>query len=158
MIDVEKTLSEYRQDHQNFINELLHFFGIPLILSSLIILANGQFLAIIFQLIIGVMVAFYIILRNWRSVTVGLLMAVGFYLTDFTELQNWKLGAGLFVGGWALQIPGHLFFEKNRPAFVSRPTLKEKVLQLLIAPLWWIEVACFYPLWHPKIKNNKTSD
>jgi uncharacterized membrane protein YGL010W len=38
-----------------------------------------------------------------------------------TALVNPPAAGGLFVGGWALQIVGHSFFEKNKPAFISDP-------------------------------------
>jgi uncharacterized membrane protein YGL010W len=38
--------------------------------------------------------------------------------------------AGLFAGGWALQLAGHYIFEKNHPSFTRDP------LYLLIGPLW----------------------
>jgi len=147
MTDVEKTLSEYRRDHQNIINEILHFFGIPLILFSLIILANSDRFAIIFQIVVGILITFYITLRNWRAVLVGMLMAIGFYTVEYLKFQSWQWGLILFATGWMLQIPGHLLFEKNLPAFLNRPSLKERFLQLLIAPLWWMETVCLYPLW-----------
>jgi uncharacterized membrane protein YGL010W len=37
-------------------------------------------------------------------------------------LFNRKLGAGLFLGGWALQFIGHFVFEKNRPMLFKDPT------------------------------------
>jgi uncharacterized membrane protein YGL010W len=40
------------------------------------------------------------------------------------------LGAGLFVGGWALQLVGHYVFEKNSPAFFGGP------VYLLVGPVW----------------------
>lgn len=33
----------------------------------------------------------------------------------------WMLAAGTFAAGWGLNIAGHLFFEKNAPAFADDP-------------------------------------
>jgi uncharacterized membrane protein YGL010W len=40
-----------------------------------------------------------------------------------------RLAAGLFVGGWALQLLGHRI-EGNKPAFVDDP------VYLLVGPIW----------------------
>jgi len=42
----------------------------------------------------------------------------------------WWGSAGLFVVGWQLNIAGHVFFEKNRPAFAEDP------LSFLAGPIW----------------------
>lgn len=47
---------------------------------------------------------------------------------------NWKLGAGLFVLGWAFQFLGH-FIEGNQPAFFKNP------LYLLVGPLFVMKKA-----------------
>lgn len=42
----------------------------------------------------------------------------------------WWGSAGLFVVGWQLNIAGHMFFEKNRPAFAEDP------LSFVVGPIW----------------------
>lgn len=34
---------------------------------------------------------------------------------------SWKLGLGMFVGGWILQFIGHYVFEGNRPVLFGSP-------------------------------------
>lgn len=41
-----------------------------------------------------------------------------------------RLGAQLFVAGWALQLLGHYKFEKKSPSFFKDP------LYLLVGPVW----------------------
>ena len=41
-----------------------------------------------------------------------------------------RLGAGLFVAGWALQFLGHYKFEQKSPSFFRDP------LYLLVGPVW----------------------
>lgn len=56
-------------------------------------------------------------------------------------LVNPLLAAGLFAGGWALQLLGHYVFERNSPSFVGDP------FYLLVGPLWVvIEVLQFLGL------------
>src|SRR4051812_16590189 len=45
-------------------------------------------------------------------------------------LVNPLVAAGLFVGGWALQIGGHFLFERNSPSFFGDP------FYLLVGPAW----------------------
>jgi uncharacterized membrane protein YGL010W len=58
---------------------------------------------------------------------VGIPMIVASIPTVFV---NPPLAAGLFAGGWALQLVGHKVFEKNEPAFLSDP------YYLLVGPVW----------------------
>lgn len=55
-----------------------------------------------------------------------------------TAIVNPPAAGGLFVGGWALQLIGHKFFEKNKPAFLGDP------YYLLVGPAWvaaeWLEL------------------
>lgn len=55
--------------------------------------------------------------------TVGLLAAPSF-------TPPWWIAAGLFVVGWQLNIAGHVFFEKNRPAFAEDP------VAFIAGPVW----------------------
>jgi uncharacterized membrane protein YGL010W len=45
---------------------------------------------------------------------------------------NWKIGLGLFVGGWILQFVGHVF-EGTAPAFLKNP------IYLIVGPVWWVK-------------------
>jgi len=135
---IQEKLEEYRAEHQNFINELLHFIGIPLIVSPFLILTikYQQF----FPGLI-VIAALYTILGGWRGLALGALLILSFILLKETGYNDLRWSLGFFVIGWTLQIPGHYIFEKNEPA------LRKSWWHLLIAPLWWIEVICLYPLW-----------
>ena len=42
----------------------------------------------------------------------------------------WFISAGAFASGWALNIAGHAFYEKNAPAFADDP------LSFLAGPVW----------------------
>jgi hypothetical protein len=43
---------------------------------------------------------------------------------------SWLASAGAFVGGWALNVVGHRYFERNRPAFADDP------LSFVAGPVW----------------------
>jgi hypothetical protein len=42
----------------------------------------------------------------------------------------WSVAAGSFAVGWGLNIAGHMFFEKNQPAFKDDP------LSFIAGPMW----------------------
>ena len=45
---------------------------------------------------------------------------------------NWRHAVSLFVAGWAFQFAGHLFFERNRPLFLSNPKNPYAYLMALV--------------------------
>ena len=45
-------------------------------------------------------------------------------------IANWRLGLGLFVGGWILQLVGHVF-EGKKPSFLSNPAF------LVVGPVYF---------------------
>jgi uncharacterized membrane protein YGL010W len=49
-----------------------------------------------------------------------------------TVLVNPLLAAGLFAGGWALQLVGHYVFEGNGPTFLHH----RDPVYLLVGPVW----------------------
>lgn len=206
---VSAQLGEYKSQHQNFFNEVLHFFGIPTIILSFFIFAN-LFLPLTL-LILGLMFL-YITLGGWRGWIVALiaggmfwvtvkviqpayttwiiieflvfsLLTVYLFLSKVTKmpgsvqgvkggvvnisqilsvsfmailvylqyrlLKEWgfislKSGVLLLAAGLSYQIPGHILFEGNKPAFTK------SLFQILIAPLWLAEVIISIP---KKIKS-----
>jgi uncharacterized membrane protein YGL010W len=61
--------------------------------------------------------------------TVGIPMIVASLVVVFF---NWKIGLGMFLGGWVLQFVGHAF-EGTAPAFLKNP------IYLLVGPYWWVK-------------------
>jgi hypothetical protein len=55
--------------------------------------------------------------------------AVGLVLSPSWS-PPWVVSAGAFVGGWALNVVGHRFFEHNQPAFADDP------LSFVAGPVW----------------------
>jgi uncharacterized membrane protein YGL010W len=67
--------------------------------------------------------------NGWNKVLHGVgipIIIVGLLLAVFT---HWKIGLGLFVGGWVLLLAGHRI-EGNKPAFF------QGVIYFLIGPIW----------------------
>jgi uncharacterized membrane protein YGL010W len=61
--------------------------------------------------------------------TIGIPMIVASLIVVFF---NWKVGLGMFLGGWVLQFVGHVF-EGTAPAFFKNP------IYLLVGPIWWVK-------------------
>ncbi len=70
---------------------------------------------------------------NRKLHIVGIPMIVGGavgLLASPSYTPPWLASAGLFAGGWALNIVGHAVYEKNKPAFSDDP------LSFLAGPAW----------------------
>ncbi len=65
----------------------------------------------------------------WNKLLHGLGIPMIFAGTILLILTYWRLGLGLFVGGWALLFLGHRI-EGNKPAFFQGP------IYFLVGPLW----------------------
>ncbi|HOK08397.1 MAG TPA: DUF962 domain-containing protein [Candidatus Hydrogenedens sp.] len=141
-----KTLKEqidiYAGYHKNPYNKLTHYFGIPIIIFSLLLFLswlkypgfpvyiNGAtiFLVCVFF--------YYFILDKTISFIMALLISPLFALTFLFQKVEWRVNLMvflvLFVGGWILQFIGHTVFEKKKPAFT------DNLIQLLIGPLFFV--------------------
>ncbi len=141
-----KSLAEqvkfYGEYHKNPYNRLTHYFGIPVIIFSILLFlswfrlptfpfwANGAFVFI-------VIVSIYYFLLDWRVfLTMGLLVLPIFLLASYIGTYSWRFNVGVFVimflGGWTLQLIGHSVFEKRKPAFT------DNLIQLLIGPVFFV--------------------
>jgi uncharacterized membrane protein YGL010W len=103
-------IEKYEKEHQNPICIRLHDFGIPLIaIGTMGLFGDYKFLLLVLNLVYFCSLDF----------VTGLLFTILFgglsYLASehLNTMQIWIV----FATGWALAISGHVFFEKNRPAF-----------------------------------------
>lgn len=141
-----KTLKEqldiYASYHQNPYNKLTHYFGIPVIIFSLLLFLswfrypslpwwlNG---ALLFTIAVFI---YYFLLDKTIAFIMAFIVAPLLLLAFGVSILSWKLNIGLFlalfIGGWILQFIGHTVFEKRRPAFT------DNFIQLLIGPLFFL--------------------
>lgn len=137
---MEKLLQNYEAEHQDFVNKIFHFFGIPMIIFSLFIF--GQIWFPLTLILLGVS-CLYLILDDdlSRAIITCLVLGTCLAATFIFHLDNWKLGLAFFIGGWLLQIPGHLLFEKNKPTFLKNLT------SFFVAPVWFAETIFCYKYW-----------
>ncbi len=131
--------ADYDGYHQNRLNKVCHFIGIPLIVGSLIGLAlRWDFVTVgrvglsAGHLLLLGMLAFYAILSPRTALP--MLAALAFLGTLGRTLPP-AWAAGVFVVGWIFQFVGHLGYEKKSPAFLKNAG------HLLVGPLWVLEAA-----------------
>src|SRR5919198_2215214 len=135
MKSLEEQMAAYSAYHQDARNKATHFAGVPVIILALFIalawarigpVSAGMVLA-------GVLVLYYLVL----DVPLGLgmllvfaaLLWAGERIAALGALQAWIWFAVLFIGGWCLQLIGHLY-EGRRPALV------DNLFQIFVAPIF----------------------
>jgi len=135
MKSIEEQMSTYAAYHQDPRNKATHFVGVPVIVLSLFIplawLRIGD--VSLAMVLAAAVIVYYLVL----DVPLGLAMLVVFaalaWLGEWIALHGaaigWSWFAVLFVGGWILQLVGHMY-EGRRPA------LADNLLQIFVAPIF----------------------
>lgn len=139
MKSLEEQMAFYAAYHQDARNRATHFIGVPVIILALFIplawprieLAGVPLTAA--MLFAAIALAYYFIL----DLFLGLAMAALTLALVWLGHQIAALGAGpawawfgaLFVGGWILQLVGHVF-EGRKPA------LADNLFQIFVAPIF----------------------
>jgi uncharacterized membrane protein YGL010W len=139
MKSLEEQMAFYAAYHQDARNKATHFVGVPVIMLSLFIPLAwlrldigglGLTAAMVFAAIV---LAYYFVL----DVPLGLAMLVitaflvwaGDRIASLGAAAGWSWFAVLFVGGWILQLVGHVF-EGRKPA------LADNLFQIFVAPIF----------------------
>jgi uncharacterized membrane protein YGL010W len=146
MTRLARTMAFYAAYHQHPHNRLTHYFGVPIIVFSLILAASyarfdiaGMDVSLGMLLVAGLGL-YYISLD---ALIGGTLLAVSIpvvWLADQVSHMDGvtagTIGVVAFVGGWAIQLLGHKF-EGNKPALTAN------ILQIFMAPLFLMAEAFF---------------
>ena len=129
----------YSAYHQDARNRATHFIGVPLIVLSLFIplawlrvdLAGVAISAA--MLLAASVLAYYfaldLVLGLAMLLVFGVLLFAGERIAALGAARGWSWFALLFLGGWILQLVGHVF-EGRRPA------LADNLFQIFIAPIF----------------------
>ncbi len=139
MKTLEDQMSFYAAYHQDARNKATHFVGVPLIVFSLMIPLGwlraeiGGATVTAALAVTSVLLLYYLVL----DVPLGLAMGAVFALMLWgaEPLSQAPLGTSLawflalFVGGWALQLWGHVY-EGRKPALV------DNLFQIFVAPIF----------------------
>jgi uncharacterized membrane protein YGL010W len=139
MKTIAEQMSVYAAYHQDARNKATHFIGVPAIVLSLLIpLAwlradvAGVTLSAAMVATAALLVYYFLLdapLALAMLVILGALVWLGQWIADLGALQGWIGFAVLFVGGWILQLVGHVF-EGRRPA------LADNLFQIFVAPIF----------------------
>jgi uncharacterized membrane protein YGL010W len=139
MKTLEDQMAFYAAYHQDSRNKATHFVGVPVIMLSLFIplawlrLDIGGFTVTAAMLFAAAVLAYYFVLDIalggvMLAVTVVLVWA-GDRIAALGTAAGWTWFAVLFVGGWILQLVGHVY-EGRRPA------LTDNLFQIFVAPIF----------------------
>ena len=139
LTSLEDQVAFYAAYHQDGRNKATHFIGVPAIMLSLFIpLAwlrievGGVALTAAMALAAAVMVWYFLLdiplALAMLVVTAGLLFLAQ-AIADQGAAAGWIWFALLFVGGWILQLVGHVF-EGRKPA------LADNLFQIFVAPIF----------------------
>ena len=135
MKTLEEQMSTYAAYHQDARNKATHFIGVPVIVLSLMVpLAWLRVEGITAAMAItAVLLAYYLVLDLWLGLAMCVVMAallwLGQCIADLGALAGWTWFGVLFVGGWVLQLVGHVF-EGRKPA------LADNLFQIFVAPIF----------------------
>lgn len=148
-MDLKQAIEEFSQYHRSFKNQLCHFIGIPIITISVLgCLAKINWNIVLFghwntQLDLGLCLlvfTFIFDIRFNRRIAIGILAAgivtylIGSSLSLFILLI-------IFLIGWAFQLIGHIYYEKNSPAFMTN------LKHFYIGPRWLVnQLIRVYPI------------
>lgn len=137
--NLEDQLAFYAAYHQDPRNKATHFVGVPLIMLAILVpLAWVRFDIAGFgvtaaMLLAAAVLTYYFILdvplALFMLVVLGVLIGLGESIASLGAAQGWAWFAVLFVGGWSLQLLGHVF-EGRKPALV------DNLFQVFVAPIF----------------------
>jgi uncharacterized membrane protein YGL010W len=136
---LEDQMAFYAAYHQDARNKATHFVGVPIIMLSLFIplawlrIDVGGFAVTAAMVLAAVVLTYYFMLDLALGVTMLVITAAlvwaGDRIAAFGMVQGWIGFAVLFVGGWILQLVGHVF-EGRKPA------LADNFFQVFVAPIF----------------------
>jgi len=135
MKTLEEQMSFYAAYHQDARNKATHFVGVPAIVLSLMIpLSWLRIDAVSAAMVItAALLAYYLALDIGLGLAMcavmGVLLWAGQAIADQGAGAGWSWFAALFVGGWILQLVGHVF-EGRKPA------LADNLFQIFVAPIF----------------------
>ncbi len=139
MKTLEEQMAVYAAYHRDARNRATHFIGVPVIMLAILIplswlrLEVAGFGLTAAMLLGAAALAYYFLLDVPLALAMLLIIAALIWLAEWlapvASAQGWAWFAGLFVGGWVLQLVGHVF-EGRRPA------LADNLFQIFVAPIF----------------------
>ncbi len=141
--DLNVWLDNYSQDHQNKVNQRIHFICVPTIFLSVFGLLwvipapdiHGLELKWTYALVLGGTVFYLLLSFFYASLMLGLSALICwllYYMEESTNLPILWIFATLFVVAWIGQFYGHKV-EGKKPSFFTDLTY------LFIGPIWTMD-------------------
>jgi len=156
MKSIEQQMATYAAYHQDARNKATHFVGVPVIVLALFIpLAwlrfdvGGVALSAAMLFAAAVLVYYFILdvpLALVMLVVFAVLAWLGETIAMLGAAPGWTWFAVLFVGGWILQLVGHVY-EGRRPA------LTDNLFQIFVAPIFLVAEAFFALGYKPRLRE-----
>jgi len=151
---LEDQMAFYAAYHQDARNKATHFIGVPVIVLSLFIplawlrVDVGGVPVTAAMVFASVVLVYYFMLDFALGAAMLLMNAVllwaGHTIAGLGALQGW-IGFGiLLIGGWILQLVGHVF-EGRKPA------LADNLFQIFVAPIFLCAELFFALGYKPKL-------
>jgi len=143
----ERQMAMYTTYHRDWRNRLTHFFGVPAIIFGLMV-AMGLWRWHIGGYDLSLAVAFTLaVFVLWLVMDVGIalplivalvpMLALAEYIARRADsMTAWTVVAVFFVGGWVLQLLGHVY-EGRKPALV------DNLFQIFVAPMFLVAEPIF---------------
>src|SRR5438477_599538 len=139
MKTLEEQMAFYAAYHQDARNKATHFIGVPAIMLSLFIplawlrLELGGVAISAAMLFAAAVLVYYFLLDVPLALAMllitGILVLAGERIAGQGAARGWVWFGVLFVGGWILQLVGHVF-EGRKPA------LADNLFQIFVAPIF----------------------
>ncbi|MGH8691924.1 MAG: DUF962 domain-containing protein [Burkholderiales bacterium] len=156
MKTIEDQMSFYAAYHQDARNKATHFIGVPAIMLALFIPlawirfdAGGVTLTAAMAFAAVVLVYYFLLdvpLALAMLVVTTALVWVGHQIAGLGPVQGWSWFAALFVGGWILQLAGHVF-EGRKPALTAN------LFQIFVAPIFLAAEVFFALGYKPNLRD-----
>ena len=136
---LEQEMAIYAAYHRDPRNKATHFVGVPLIMLAILIPPSllraelmGFGITAAMLLAVAVLVYYFVLdvaLALAMLVVLGALIWLAELIAGGGAARAWTWFGILFVGGWVLQLVGHVF-EGRRPALV------DNLFQIFVAPIF----------------------
>src|SRR3954464_12436443 len=151
---LEEEMATYAAYHRDPRNKATHFVGVPLIMLAILVpLSIHRFELMGFSvtpavLLATALLAYYFVLDFALAVAMLAVLGALIWLAELMGggggARDWTGFGVLFVGGWALQLVGHVF-EGRRPA------LADNLFQIFVAPIFLCAEIFFALGYKPKL-------
>ena len=156
MRTIEEQMSFYAAYHEDARNKATHFLGVPAIMLSLFIPlawvgfdAGGVTVTAAMVFAAAVLIYYFMLdvpLALAMVVVTTVLVWAGHQIAALGTLSGWIWFAILFVGGWILQLVGHVF-EGRKPA------LADNLFQIFVAPIFLAAEVFFALGYKPELQQ-----